>query len=88
MPNRSFAPLPFRLVLASGSPARRELLGRAGYAFDVLPANIPEPTEPINGDIRSLVQQVSWLKAAAVLPVPEGSSGGWIPVVVGRQGRR
>ncbi len=30
------------LVLASGSPRRRELLTRAGIAFEVRPANIPE----------------------------------------------
>ena len=31
-----------RLVLASASPRRAELLTRAGYAFDVVPANIDE----------------------------------------------
>ena len=35
----------FRLILASGSPARRELLERAGYTFEVLPSHIEEPTE-------------------------------------------
>ncbi len=27
-----------RLILASGSPRRRELLAQAGYAFEVVPA--------------------------------------------------
>jgi septum formation protein len=57
---------PIRLILASGSPARRDLLTRAGYAFEVRPSHIDEPTEPTHGDIRALVQQVAWLKAAAV----------------------
>ena len=34
---------PIRLILASGSPARRELLERAGYPFEVMPAHVDEP---------------------------------------------
>jgi len=65
--------LPTRLTLASGSPGRRELLSDAGYAFDVLPANIDEPRGDGVRDIRAFVQQVAWLKAAAVSPrVAEG----------------
>jgi septum formation protein len=60
--------LPTRLTLASGSPARRELLSEAGYSFDVLPANIDEPRGDGVRDIRAFVQQVAWLKAAAVAP--------------------
>lgn len=59
-------PQPFRLILASGSPARRELLTRYGYTFEVQPANIEEPTEAGHGDPRSYVQQIAWMKAAAV----------------------
>ena len=58
--------LPFRLILASASPARRDLLTRAGYTFDVLPAHIDEPTGTGFTDPRSYVQQVAWMKAAAV----------------------
>ncbi len=57
---------PFRLILASGSPARRDLLTRAGHAFEVLPAHIDEPTGENITDIRAFVQQVAWAKAAAV----------------------
>jgi septum formation protein len=60
--------LPVRLTLASASPARRFLLGRAGYMFDVMPANIDEPRGEGITDIRAFVQQVAWLKAAAVAP--------------------
>jgi septum formation protein len=66
-------PLPFCLILASGSPGRRELMGRAGYPFEVRPANIEEPTGEGVTDIRAFVQQVAWLKAAAVAArTPEG----------------
>jgi septum formation protein len=74
---------PTRLILASGSPARRDLLARAGYRFEVMPADIDEPTDAA-GDIRGFVQQVAWLKARAVAArVPEGiilaaDSVGWI----------
>jgi septum formation protein len=65
--------LPVRLILASGSPARRELLEGAGYAFEVLPANVEEPDGAGFPDARSLVQHTAWLKAAAVAPrVDEG----------------
>jgi septum formation protein len=57
---------PFRLVLASGSPARRDLLKRAGFEFEVLPAHIDEPTDAGFVDARSYVQHVAWLKAKAV----------------------
>ena len=57
---------PFRLVLASGSPARRDLLQRAGFEFEVLPAHIDEPTDAGFADARSYVQHVAWLKAQAV----------------------
>jgi septum formation protein len=59
-------PEPIRLILASASPARRELLDRLGRPFEVLPAHIDEPTG--FRDPRTEVQTVSWLKAAAVAP--------------------
>src|SRR3954447_4233357 len=57
-----------RLTLASGSPARRELLTRAGWRFDLSPANVDEATGAGVTDIRRYVQEVAWLKAAAVAP--------------------
>jgi septum formation protein len=36
------APKPFRLILASASPRRRELLAQAGYAFEVEAADVDE----------------------------------------------
>ena len=64
---------PLRLILASASPARRELLTRAGYTFEVEPAPIEEPKGEGFSDPRTYVQTVAWLKAAAVAPqVPDG----------------
>jgi septum formation protein len=59
---------PKRLILASGSAARRELLERAGYDFTVQPAQIDEPTGAGVSDPRAYVHHVAWLKAAAVAP--------------------
>ncbi|MCS6852584.1 MAG: Maf family protein, partial [Gemmataceae bacterium] len=59
---------PYRLILASASPARRDLLAQAGYEFEVVPANITEPDGSGATDPRQYVQQVAWLKAAAVAP--------------------
>jgi len=75
---------PFRLILASGSAARRELLHEAGYQFDILPANIDEPTTVGPDGIRAFVHRVAWSKAAAVAPrVSQGivlaaDSVGWL----------
>lgn len=59
--------LPFRLILASASPARRYLLGRAGYTFDVIPSHIDEPTAERFPDPRTLVAHIAWLKAKEVV---------------------
>lgn len=37
-----------RLILASASPRRAELLASAGFAFDVIPAHVPEV--PVDGE--------------------------------------
>lgn len=66
---------PFRLILASASPARRDLLTRAGFTFEVQPAAIDEPTGAGFTDPRTYVATVAWLKAAAVAPrVPAGET--------------
>jgi septum formation protein len=60
--------LPFRLILASASRDRRMLLAEAGYRFEIMPANIEEPTQALGNDIRRFVQQVAWMKAATIAP--------------------
>jgi septum formation protein len=57
---------PHRLILASASQGRRYLLARTGRPFEVMPADIEEPTE--FRDPRTFVAHVSWLKAAVVAP--------------------
>ena len=55
-----------RLILASASPRRAALLGAAGYAFDVAPADVDESAEA--GETPdAYVLRVAALKARAVL---------------------
>lgn len=54
-----------RIVLASQSPRRAELLERAGIAFDVDPAHIDERERP-GEDARAYVARIAREKAAAV----------------------
>jgi septum formation protein len=61
---------PIRLILASGSPARRELMERTGIPFEVRPAAVEEPTTGF-ADPRTMVQAISWLKASVVAPTIE-----------------
>jgi nucleoside triphosphate pyrophosphatase len=76
--------LPFRLILASASLGRRELLQNAGYTFDVIPSHIDEPNDAGYANARSLVEHVAWLKAAAVAAmrlhgvILAADSVGWI----------
>ncbi len=62
-----------RLILASASPRRRQLLEEAGYAFDVDPSDVEEPEPGPEVDPASYVAQLAWKKARAVgLRHPEG----------------
>jgi septum formation protein len=54
-----------RLILASSSPRRRELLTQAGLRFDVIPANIDESRHP-NEAPTSYVQRLALEKAQAL----------------------
>ena len=65
-------PTPLRLILASGSWGRRELLTQAGYAFEVMPSGVDEP-ETGFADPRSFTATVAWMKAAAVAPRVEAA---------------
>jgi septum formation protein len=73
-----------RLILASASLGRRQLLEQAGWRFEVMPSKVDEPGGDGVTDIRGYVQHVAWLKAAAVAPaIDEGivlaaDSVGWI----------
>jgi septum formation protein len=54
-----------RLILASASPRRRELLAQAGFVFDVIPAHIPEEPRP-GEDPEAYVMRLAREKAEAV----------------------
>lgn len=55
-----------RLILASGSLGRRELLKQAGYQFEVLPSHIDEHDGQGVGDPQRYVAELAWQKAEAV----------------------
>ena len=56
-----------RLILASASPRRRQLLEEAGYRFEVDASGVEEPP-PRPGDSRrpAYAAQLAWRKAAEV----------------------
>ena len=54
-----------RLILASASPRRMDLLGGAGYAFEVEPAHVDE-SESAGEPPRAYVLRVAALKARAI----------------------
>jgi septum formation protein len=56
-----------RLILASGSPRRAELLRAAGYVFDILPVEVDERAEP-GEQAERYVQRLATAKAAAARP--------------------
>jgi septum formation protein len=71
-----------RLILASASPRRRELLTQAGYSFEVRPAHIPEDPLPAE-DPSTYVTRLAREKAEAVYArfLTEGTTPP--PVVLG-----
>jgi septum formation protein len=57
-----------RLILASASPQRRELLHSAGYRFEVHPADIDEDDYDPQTLPADLAQSLATLKAQALVP--------------------
>jgi septum formation protein len=66
-------PAPARLLLASASPRRRELLERVGFCLDVRPADIDEIERP-GEDPAAYVARIARGKANAVRRAP----GAWV----------
>jgi septum formation protein len=62
-----------RLILASASPRRRELLARLGLPFEVMPADVVEHEPPGSDDPRGLVLHNAALKADAVAAANPGA---------------
>lgn len=54
-----------RLILASNSPRRKELLKDLGYSFEIIPSNIDEKINP-NKSIQSEIENLSFNKALSV----------------------
>lgn len=57
-----------RLILASGSPRRRELLAGMGYRFEII---VPDVDEHVSGHARDVVGILSRRKAQAVADAQE-----------------
>lgn len=58
-------PIALPLILASGSPRRRELMAEAGYDFEVVKPDIEEIDDPARS-IQALTRENARLKAEAV----------------------
>ena len=56
-----------RLILASASPRRRELLARLGLPFEVVPADVVEHEPPGSDDPRGLVEDDEARAAGALV---------------------
>lgn len=54
-----------RLILASGSPRRKELLKELGYEFEVIPSNIDESIDH-SKPIKEEIERLSYEKALSV----------------------
>ena len=63
-----------KLILASASPRRRELLAQAGYAFEVRPAHVNEDLRP-GEDAIAYVVRLAREKAEAVYDTEQGNEG-------------
>ena len=62
------------MILASGSPRRRQLLEEAGFSLAILPADVDET--PLPGEPpESLVERLATLKATASLAVAQADAG-------------
>jgi septum formation protein len=55
-----------KLILASASPRRRQLLAEAGYAFEVDPSDVPEPDPASETSPAEYAAHLAWRKAMAV----------------------
>jgi septum formation protein len=67
--------MPPAIILASGSPRRRELLERMGVRFEVVTADVEEVMDPAKVAIRSMAGHNAGLKARAVA---QAHPGRWV----------
>ena len=64
--------MPPEIILASGSPRRRELLGKMGVRFEVITADVEEVMDPAKFAIRTMAGHNAGLKARAVAATHPG----------------
>jgi septum formation protein len=55
-----------KIVLASASPRRRELLSQVGISFEVVPGDIDEENAELSGTPGQKAEQLAYMKAANV----------------------
>jgi septum formation protein len=55
-----------KLILASASPRRRQLLEEAGYSFEVDPSDVPEPDPASETSPAEYAAHLAWRKAMSV----------------------
>ena len=71
-------PQTFRLILASGSPRRRELLAMAGYVFTIEAADVDE-SQHAGEDASAYVRRLAEEKAQAVFARHRRTPRHWKP---------
>ena len=62
------------IVLASGSPRRRELLENIGITFEIMPSDVEEVVELVDGDFADYAQKLALKKAVAVSEKKPGAT--------------
>ena len=55
-----------KVVLASGSPRRRELLDNIGIPFEIMPSDVEEVVDMVEGDFNDYAEKLAVKKATAV----------------------
>src|SRR5271163_4897468 len=64
--------MPSEIILASGSPRRRELLGKMGVRFEVITADVEEVMDPAKVALKAMAGHNAGLKARAVAKTNPG----------------
>ena len=66
-----------KIILASQSPRRKEILAEIGLQFDVIPSHSKEYFDPLL-PLEEAIQQVAYQKAADIhLKYPDAIHGDW-----------
>ena len=74
-----------KIILASGSPRRRELLEQIGIPFEVVTSNAAEVTSAVQPD--EIVKELSKIKAEAVKQLCKGKGEAWASQVIEHNGK-